>query len=212
MGQDCRFRFVYIDFDLDVGLDLDKDVGRGKVILKHSSKTCQACAHFPAFTYTSTYSCRYLFANTYCTTLPWRFVWKKTLFSWTCVYMHMKVYIFGQTKTVHIFLHVFICSLQTCTNSFIYIKIFICTFANILTPLSWFQRKSKHILLNSFVFTSSCICIYIHISSQIHARTCVFGFKILHRSKYSFLLSYIYSCRKMYLTNMQIDVPRYTGH
>ena len=70
MGQDCRFRFVYIDFDLDVGLDLDKDVGRGKVILKHSSKTCQACAHFPAFTYTSTYSCRYLFANTYCTTLP----------------------------------------------------------------------------------------------------------------------------------------------
>lgn len=32
-------------------------------------------------------------------------------------YMHMKVYIFGQTKTVHIFLHVFICSLQTCTNS-----------------------------------------------------------------------------------------------
>jgi len=82
------------------------------------------------------------------------------------------------------------------TNSFIYIKIFICTFANFLTPLFWFQRKSKHILLNSFVFTSSCICIYIHISSQIHARTCVFGFKILHRSKYSFLLSYIYSCRK----------------
>lgn len=53
--------------------------------MTHSSKTCQACAHFPAFTYTSTYSCRYLFANTYCTTLPWRFVWKKTLFSWTCV-------------------------------------------------------------------------------------------------------------------------------
>ena len=132
----------------------------------------------------------------YCTTLPWRFVWKKTLFSWTCVYMHMEVCIFGQTKTVHIFVHVFICSLQTCTNSFIYIKICICTFANFLTRLSWFQRKSKHILLNSFVFTSSCICIFIHGSSQIHARICVFGFQILHRSKYSLLLSYIYSCRK----------------
>ena len=31
VGQDCRFRFVYIDFDLDVGLDLDKDVGSVKL-------------------------------------------------------------------------------------------------------------------------------------------------------------------------------------